>query len=263
MPVFTVSLAQMNVKDGDPRKNWATVQELTAEATRRGSDLIVFPELWDNGYVLDKAKEFSSSLSGGLFAQVAALSRSSNIHILGSMLEKRGVSVYNSTAIFSPRSGVMGAYRKIHLFEPMNESAYLSPGEAPLSIDLPWGTTGIAICYDLRFPELFRRYALDNVKVLVLPAQWPSVRINHWRQLILARAIENQYFVVACNRVGEYNGTIFNGHSMIVDPWGDIVCEAGDTEAMLTIKINTDMVETVRQKLPVLNDRRPHLYNLT
>lgn len=262
MPILTVSLAQINVKDGDPRKNWAIIQEWTTEAARRGSDLVVFPELWDNGYALDKAKEIASNLAGGLFAQVSALSRSENIHILGSMLEKRGVGVYNSAAVFSPRSGVMGAYRKIHLFEMMNEGQYLNPGEAPLSVDLPWGTTAIAICYDLRFPELFRRYATEGTKVLVLPAQWPSVRINHWRTLIQARAIENQYFMVACNRVGEYNGNTFNGHSMIVDPWGELVAEAGDSETMLTVKINTDLADQVRTKMPILQDRRPGVYGI-
>src|SRR5262245_43997970 len=105
MPTITISLAQINVKAGEPRLNWATMQEWTAEAARRGSDLVIFPELWDNGYALDKAKDFASSLSGGLFAQVSALCRSSNIHIIGSMLEKRGVAVYNSAAMFSPRTG--------------------------------------------------------------------------------------------------------------------------------------------------------------
>jgi len=263
MPTLSVSIAQMNIKDGDPRKNWATMQELTQEAVRRGSELVVFPELWDNGYMLEKAKEFASPLSGGLFAQVAALSRSSNITILGSMLEKRGVGVYNTCAIFTPRGGTMGAYRKIHLFSPMNEPQFLSSGEAPLSVDLPWGTTAIAICYDLRFPELMRRYAIDRAKLLIVPAEWPAARTNHWRTLLQARAIENQFFVVGCNRVGEYNGTTYGGHSMLVDPWGDILVEAGDTETMLTVKIDTDMADEVHNRLPVMNDRRFGVYGLS
>lgn len=260
MPILTVSLAQMHVKAGDPRANWGAVRELTAEAVRRGSDLIVFPELWDNGYALDRAKEFASSLSTGLFAEVAALSRSSNIHILGSMLEKRGVGVYNSAAVFSPRSGVLGVYRKIHLFGGFNEGQYLSPGEASLTIDLPWGRTSIAICYDLRFPELFRRYAIEGSQIVILPAEWPHPRLKHWRTLVQARAIENQLYIIACNRIGESLGSQFCGHSMVVDPWGDLVCEGGETETMLTVRINTDMVEEVRNKMPVLADRRPGLY---
>jgi predicted amidohydrolase len=260
MPVVTISLAQMNVRDGDPRKNWATVQEFVNEAARRGSDMLVLPELWDNGFALDRAKDIASNLAGGLFAQVAALARSSKLVILGSMLEKRGIGVYNCAAVFTPLAGVTGAYRKIHLFDGMNEPQYLSPGEAPLTTDLPWGTTSIAICYDLRFPELMRRYAVDGAKLLVIPAQWPEKRINHWRVLLQARAIENQFFVAACNRVGEYNSNRFPGHSMVVDPLGNIVAEVGDSETMMTVKIDTDMVTEVRTSFPVLQDRKPALY---
>lgn len=260
MPILNVSLAQMTIKAGDPRANWAVMQEQTAEAARRGSELVVFPELWDNGYALEKAKEFSSSLSTGLFAQVAALSRNANVFIVGSMLEKRGVGVYNCAAVFSPRQGVLGAYRKIHLFGGMNEPAYLSPGEAPLTLDLPWGRSSIAICYDLRFPELFRRYSAEGAKVLILPSEWPHPRLAHWRSLLIARAIENQMYIIACNRVGESLGTEFCGHSMIVDPWGDVVIEGGETETMLSVSINTDKVDEVRAKLPVLGDRRPGIY---
>jgi predicted amidohydrolase len=252
----------MNVKDGDPRKNWATMQALTEEAARRGAELVVFPELWDNGYMLEKAKEFASPLAGGLFAQVAALARTHKLFILGSMLEKRGVGVYNSMAVFSPQAGVLGVYRKVHLFEPMGEPQYLSAGEALLSVDLPWGTLGCAICYDLRFPEMFRRYFIDGAKLIVVPAEWPQARIQHWRALLQARAIENQAFVIGCNRVGEYNETRFGGHSMIVDPWGELVAEAGGEEMLLTVRINTDLVSEVQQRLPVLNDRRPNVYGL-
>ncbi len=261
MPVLTVSLAQMTVKAGNPRMNWEKFKEFTAEAVRRGSDLVIFPELWDNGYALEKARDNASPLGGGLFAEIATLSRTSNIHIIGSMLERRGVGAYNSAAIFSPRSGVLGVYRKIHLFGLMNESQFLNPGEAPLTVELPWGRTAVAICYDLRFPELLRRYAaVDGAHILALPSEWPHPRLNHWRTLVQARAIEDQFFVLACNCVGEHNGTTYCGHSMIVDPWGEIVCEAGETEMILTAQIDTDLVGAVRTKMTVLEDRRPNLY---
>src|SRR5260370_31716119 len=127
MPTLTVSLAKINVKAGNPRANWETVQAFTQEAARRGSDLVIFPELWDNGYALDKAKDIASSIGGGLFAQVGALARSSNIHIIGSMLEKRGVGTYNSAVLFSPRSGSLGPHRQIHLFRPIHQPRHLHP----------------------------------------------------------------------------------------------------------------------------------------
>jgi len=96
--------------------------------------------------------------------------------------------------------------------------------------------------------------------MVILPAEWPHPRLNHWRTLIQARAIENQMFVIACNRVGESLGSQYFGHSMIVDPWGDLVCEGGESETMLTVKINTDQVDEVRAKMPVIADRRPGAY---
>ncbi|MCC7450949.1 MAG: carbon-nitrogen family hydrolase [Anaerolineae bacterium] len=260
MPILTVSLAQINIKAGNPRANWEKVKEWAVEAARRGSDLVIFPELWDNGYALERAKEVASPLGGGLFAELVNLARTSNVHIAGSILEKRGVGVYNSCPIVSPRSGVMGVYRKIHLFGLMNEPNFLSAGESPLTLDMPWGRTSIAICYDLRFPELLRRYAVEGSKVLLLPAEWPHPRLNHWRTMVQSRAIENQYFMIACNAVGEYNGTTYCGHSMVVDPWGELVAEAGEGETLLTIKVDTDVVDGIRNKIPVLSDRRSNLY---
>lgn len=257
MTALTVSLAQMDVRKAAPRTNWAKMQEFTAEAARRSADLVVLPELWDAGLAYDKSREFASSLSGGLFAQVAALSRQQNIHITGSMYEKRGVGVYNTTAVISPRSSVMGAYRKMHLFPLMHEDKWLTPGESPLAIDLPWGRTGFAICYDLRFPELFRRYAAEGVQIVVVPAAWPHPRLEHYRTLVRARAIENQFYVIAVNSVGydEDTQTKFFGHSCVIDPWGEIVLEGGETEGHFTVTIDLDLVDQVRRELPMLEPR--------
>jgi omega-amidase len=258
MNALTVSLIQMDVRKGMPRTNWTVMQEQVAEAARRGAQLAVFPELWDAGAAYDKAKEFASSLSGGLFAQVAALARQHNIHILGSMYEKRGVGICNTTAVISPRDGVMGAYRKIHLFPLSQEDKWLTPGEAPLAIDLPWGRTAFAICYDLRFPELFRRYAADEVKVVVLPVAWPHPRLEHYRTLLRARAIENQCYMIAVNRVGidEDDQTRYAGHSSVIDPQGNTVIEAGEVEGHFTVTFDMELVEQVRRELPALDGRR-------
>jgi predicted amidohydrolase len=142
----------------------------------------------------------------------------------------------------------------------LSEPQFLSPGESPLTLDLPWGRTSVAICYDLRFPELMRRYFVEGSKVLLLPAEWPQPRIHHWRTLVQARAIENQMFVMACNCIGDHAGTIFGGHSMVVDPWGEVLCEAGEAETILTIKVESDQADEIRTRMPVINDRRPHLY---
>lgn len=257
MATLTVSLVQMDVRTGNPRANWTTMQEYAADAAQRGAELAVFPELWDAGTAYDKGREIASTLSGGLFAQVVALARQHNLHLIGSMYEKRGVGLCNTIAVVSPRSGVMGAYRKIHLFPLMQEDKWLTPGEAPLATDMPWGRTGFAICYDLRFPELFRRYASDRVDVVLVPMAWPYPRQEAFRTLIRARAIENQCYMIAVNRVGtDEDGTRFFGHSCVIDPWGESVLEAGDVEGHFTVNIDLDRVAEARRELPALDNMR-------
>jgi len=265
MAQVSISLAQMDIRLGNPRVNWTKMQQMTEEAKHQGGDIVVFPELWDAGFALNQAKEFASSLSGGLFAQVAALSKSSGMFITGSMMEKRGLGVANSAPMFSPGRGIMGAYRKIHLFGLMKEDLFLTAGESPFDIDMPWGHTGMAICYDLRFPELFRKYAVSGTKMVILPAQWPNPRREHYRTLLRARAIENGIFIVAVNRVGvdefeEGESTSYFGHSSIIDPWGEVVLELGSQETVVTATIDLEEVDRAQKKLPVLSDRRPDVY---
>jgi omega-amidase len=255
-----ISLAQMQIALGDVRKNVNTAEEMIIDAAQRGSHLVVLPELWSTGYALDQARELSNPLNVGVFAQMATLATQNKISVIGSALEKRGLEVTNSASFFAPNGRLMGVYRKIHLFRLMEEDRWLQPGEAPLIMDLPWGTTGVAICYDLRFPELFRRYALQGAKLIIMPAEWPIDRIDHWRTLLIARAIENQCYMVATNSVGQTGSTTFGGHSMIVDPWGKIVMEIGETPMLATAEIDLDYVEVIRNRIPVFEDRRSDVY---
>jgi predicted amidohydrolase len=158
-----------------------------AEAARRGSQLVVFPELWSTAYALDRAQELASVLNTGLFTQVSGVATEHKISITGSILEKRGETVSNSAPFFAPNGRMIGIYRKIHLFRLMDEDKWLESGSSPLTMDLPWGKTSLAICYDLRFPELFRRYAVEGAKIVIIPAEWPIERVEHWRALLVAR----------------------------------------------------------------------------
>jgi predicted amidohydrolase len=260
VPKLVVSLAQMNIALGDERKNTSQMEKWTAEAGRRGSHLVVFPELWSTGYALEQSKELAHTLNAGLFQQIASAAVQNKISLVGSILEKRGLEVANSASFFAPNGRMLGIYRKIHLFRLMQEDQWLQPGAAPLAMDLPWGNTALAICYDLRFPELFRRYAVEGAKMVIIPAEWPIERIEHWRALLVARAIENQCYMVACNAAGLTGETTFGGHSMIVDPWGKIVVEAGEAPQLLTAEIELDVVDEVRKRIPVFEDRRTDLY---
>ncbi len=261
MAKVIISLAQMNITLGDVRKNLKVAEDYIAEAARRGSHLIVLPELWSTGYALDQARDLGAALNVGIFAQMATLATQHKISIVGSMMEKRGLEVSNSAPFFAPNGRLMGVYRKIHLFQLMDEHRYLQPGAAPLIMDLPWGTTGIAICYDLRFPELFRRYAVGGAKMVIMPAEWPIERIDHWRLLLQARAIENQCFMIGCNSAGVTGDKTFGGHSMIVDAWGKIVLEVGEAPTLATAEIDLDYVDLVRARIPVMEDRRTDIYS--
>ena len=164
----------------------------------------------------------------------------------------------NCAALHAADGRLSGAYRKIHLFRLFDEHLWLGEGESPTALDSPWGVTGLSICYDLRFPELFRHYAVkDQAKLILLCAEWPLARVEHWRALLKARAIENQTYVAATNACGETGGTAFGGHSMVIDPWGQVLIEGGEDEALLSAEIDLDEVDRVRQAIPVFEDRRP------
>lgn len=262
MSKLTISLAQMTVVAGDISRNTNQFQKMVAEAARRKSGLVVFPELFITGYVLDKAKNHAHELSKGMFAEISNMATKGNLAITGSVMEKRGLEVANSMPFFAPNGRMLGVYRKMHLFRLFDEDQYLAPGQSPLVLDLPWGTTGMAICYDLRFPEIFRRYAVkENAKMVIIAAEWPLVRIEHWRALLIARAIENQCYIVACNAAGDTGDTIMGGHSMIIDPWGHIVVEAGESPQLITADIELDEVENARSKIPVFEDVRKDIYD--
>lgn len=262
MAKLTISLAQMTIALGNPQRNLAQAEKLIQEASQRKSHMIVFPELWSTGYVLEQAKDHASELNKGIFAQLSTWATQYKISITGSILEKRGLEVANSMPFFAPNGRMMGVYRKIHLFGLMDEDKHLQPGQSLVSLDLPWGTTALAICYDLRFPEMFRKYTLEEKsRLIVISAEWPRERVAHWQALLVARAIENQSFVIACNSVGQTGETVFGGNSMIVDPWGRIVMQAGGEDVQLiTADIELDMVDDVRKRISALSDVRYDVY---
>lgn len=262
---LAIALVQMDCLVGDPTANFAVAAGHVAEAARRGSQLVLLPELWSTAYALERAPELASPLARdageeGWFGAFAGLAQQHGVWLAGSLLEARNGRYYNCLALYGPDGRLHSAYRKIHLFRLMREEQYLAPGEAAVLADPPWGRTGLAICYDLRFPELFRRYALGGAQLLLIPAEWPHPRREHWRTLLRARAIENQCFVAACNRIGTTGDNTFFGASAIVDPWGETLVEGGEAELLLTASVDLAAVAAARQRIPVFADRRSELY---
>jgi omega-amidase len=259
---LTISLAQIDIALADPEANLKKADLWTAEAARRGSEVVVFPEMWTTGFEWPKLRQLSTQ-SEAVVAEVAALARKHQVWLNGSLLavDETGQPA-NTSIFFDPTGQVAGLYRKVHLFGLMDEDRYLAAGQRLTTVETPWGQSGLAICYDLRFPELFRTYALQGVTIVYLPAEWPHPRLAHWQTLLRARAIENQMYMVGVNRVGRDSASEFFGHSAIIDPWGNAVMEGGESELLLTATIETDVVTEVRRKITVFKDRRPGLYRL-
>lgn len=256
-----LSLGQMHLHLGETEKNFQHVREWTAEAARRGSALVVFPELWSTAYDLENWPKHADALGEGLFARLASLAREQRIAIASSVLEKKDGRAYNTFALYASTGALTGVYRKVHLVPMLDEPKWLAAGDALTLVETEWGMTGLGICYDLRFPELWRKYALGGARLMLIPAEWPSRRAHHWQTLLRARAIENQVFIAACNRVGESKGETFAGKSAVIDPWGDALVEGGaENEALLTAEIDLAKVEDVRRRIPVFKDRRADLY---
>lgn len=262
MTSLTLSLGQMHLYLGTPDRNFERVQAWTAEAARRGSALVLFPELWSTAYDLENWRQHAAPLGEGMFARLRALAREHHLAIASSILEVKDDRAYNTFVLYDAQGEQRGLYRKVHLVPMLDEPRWLAAGDALTLVDMEWGRTGLGICYDLRFPEMWRQYALHGAHLMLLPAEWPSRRVAHWQTLLRARAIENQVFMAACNRVGESKGEVFAGKSVVLDPWGEAVIEGGpETEALLTATIDLAKVDEVRQRIPVFKDRRADLYS--
>jgi omega-amidase len=258
---IVVALAQMALITGDPATNEASARDLAAQAAARGADLLLLPELWPTGYDLARTREHAAPLSKGPFALMASLAQAHRLYVAGTALEANPDGApFNTAALVGPDGKLVGAYRKVHLFPPMGEIEHMAPGQDLPTFDLPWGRIALAICYDLRFPEMWRRYMADGAQLILIPAEWPLRRVEHWRLLLQARAIENQLFVVGCNRAGPDAGDHFGGHSTVVDPWGRVLVEGGLEPGLFVVTLDLGEVARCRQLFPFLDDRQPQVY---
>ncbi len=258
-----VALIQMDIALGRPEQNRKRAAALVREAAQ-GADLVMLPEMWTTGYCLpDLAGKLADREGEPTGAFLAKLARECGVYLVGSVADERDGRIYNRATVYGPDGARLAAYDKVHLVPMMDEHRYLAPGAALGMADLGGVRAGLAICYDLRFPELFRTLALAGAQLMLIPAEWPAQRASHWRTLLTARAIENQCFVLGCNRVGRDAANAFAGSSMVVDPMGNVLAEAGEQEErILRAEIDLAEVQRVRERIPVFRDRRPELYRL-
>ena len=257
-----VCALQIDVKAGERADNQATVRRLVAEAVGLCSpEVIVLPELWSTGYALKQARELADEERDARF--LSGLAREYGLAFAGgSVLAAEGGKVFNRAQVIDHEGRYVASYDKVHLFRLMDEDKYLAPGTAALLFDLGGMSGASVICYDIRFCELPRKLAVQGAEVLFVSAEWPAPRVEHWRTLLRARAIENQMYVVACNRCGITGNTEFAGRSAIIAPDGTVLAEAGAGEEIIWADIEPEAVRRVRSSIPVFADRVPELYRL-
>ncbi|MFE4264239.1 carbon-nitrogen family hydrolase [Streptomyces sp. NPDC056883] len=253
------SLIQIAVNEGESVvSRRSRVADLVREQS--GSDLVVLPELWTVGaFAYEQFETEAEPLDGPTYGAMAAAARDAGVWLhAGSFVERAGDgSLYNTALVLSPTGELAATYRKIHRFGfDQGEAVMMSAGETLTTVALPEQTLGLATCYDLRFPELFRGLVDAGATTLVVSAGWPARRREHWTLLNRARAVEDQSYVLACGSAGSNGGVEQAGHSLVVDPWGEVLAEAGPGEEVLTVDLDPKKVAETREQFPALKDRR-------
>ncbi|MFF4980622.1 carbon-nitrogen family hydrolase [Streptomyces sp. NPDC001046] len=224
-----------------------------------GSDLVVLPELWTTGaFAYDAFATEAEPLDGPTHEAMAKAASDAGVWLHAGSIPERDPEgpLYNTSLVFSPSGDLAAAYRKIHRFGfDKGEAVLMGAGSELVTVRLPATTLGLSTCYDLRFPELFRGLVDAGAETLVVAAGWPERRRAHWTLLVQARAVENQSFVVACATAGTHAGVPQAGHSIVVDPWGEVLAEAGAGEEVLAVEFDPGKVAATREQFPALKDR--------
>lgn len=257
-----ISVLQMPVAIGARDENMAALRRMLDAAMADTPDVIVLPELWDIGFFPRPLENFVDADGAQAKGLLSSLAKTHHVHIVGgSVAVKEGDYTANRCYVFNRDGALVADYDKTHLFSPAKEDRFFRKGDHRAIFTLDGVPCAVAVCYDLRFPELFRRYALDGAAVIFLPAAWPTARIRHWRTLTEARAIENQVFFVAVNGSGAFaNGMPLGGKSAILDPWGERLAEADEGETILSADLDFSVRDEIKRTIDVFNDRREELY---
>jgi predicted amidohydrolase len=246
----------MSLREGETAENAGKALAYLDQAGREGVGLAVLPEMWWTGFSYRKLHSFADETPASL-AAVGEICRRRAMTVVGSWPEKSGEKVYNTAYVVGSDGEVRGSYRKVHLFGPMKEDRFLAAGTELLVTEHEFGKMGVLLCYDLRFPELVRNLAIAGAEIIVVPSQWPEVRVDHFWTLLRARAIENQLFVVGANRAGRGGKLRFGGYSGIIGPRGEAHTECGSDECVAFTEIDLADVANLRSEICYLDDRVP------
>ena len=259
-----VAAAQIACSLGDPVANLRKVRDFSRTAKNVGAELIVFPEMTDTGYSMSVIQKYAGHWKNGFVPGLEEIASELSIAIVSGVSERDGSSIYNSQVLVDAKGDIVAKYRKTHLYAvaPVEEQTCFAPGDSFASFELGELRFGFSICYDLRFPEIYRKLVTEqNVGALLISSAWPFPRVEHWCVLAQARAIENQAYVIASNRVGKDDELWFCGSSAIIDPRGVVIAAASaDREELIQADLSQELVRSVRQRVESLAHRREDLY---
>lgn len=254
-----IALVQLAVREKNLEYNRTHGLELARQAAK-DHDLIVLPEVWTTGYSLGKINEIAEAIDGPSITALQEVARENSCTILaGSIAMKHDGKTYNTSVAINKAGEIVNLYDKVHLFGMFNEEKFFAPGNNFNVFELDGLTCGSTICYDLRFPELYRHLAIGGARIIFCPAEWPSARGDIWDLLCKARAAENHLFLVAVNCAGTFKGAPFYGHSKVINPMGKVLVEGSDQEEILSVEIDLDEINKVRSRLNALDDVRKEL----
>lgn len=259
-----VTCIQLDMLFCEVEYNYRRAKELIARAMEEKPDVIVLPETWTTGFFPKRnVEEMADDDGKRIKEEIGALAKEYGVNIVaGSVANKRHGKVYNTAYIFDRKGACIASYDKTHLFTPSKEETFCNPGDHLCRFTLDGVSCGIIICYDIRFPELTRSLTVPGLDMLFVVAQWPNTRTYHLRSLSIARAIENQMFLVCCNSCGTAGKITHGGNSSVVDPWGETLALAGEGEEIITADCDLQILDNIRSSIPVFRDRRPELYKI-
>ena len=260
-----IAAAQISCSLGDPDANLLKVRDFSGRAKEAGAELIVFPEMIDTGYSMPVIQNHAASWTSGFVPGLQEIARKFSIGIVSGVSERNDDRIYNSQIFIDGQGQILAKYRKTHLYAvaPVQEQTCFALGDAFVSLAFGNLRLGFSICYDLRFPEMYRKLVTEQkVDAFVISSAWPFPRVEHFRTLALARAIENQSYVIASNRVGKDDDLWFCGSSAIIDPRGVVIAAASaDREELIQADLSQELVGSVRQRVQSLGHRRLDLYS--
>lgn len=271
-----IGLCQMMVLKSSKSDNVKKAKQIIGEAVNKGADIVALPEMFNCPYNIKHFREYAEegNCQGETLSMLSSTAKEMGIYLIGGSIpeiDEKG-NIYNTSFVFNEKGELIGKHRKMHLFDvdikdkiTFKESAVLTPGNKVTVIDTKWGKIGIAICYDIRFPELMRLMALQGAKIIFVPASFNTITgPSHWELLFRSAAVENQLYTVGISTARNLNYSYVSyGNSLIVDPWGNILNILDEKEGILVSEINVDYIYEVRESLPVFKHRREDLYKIT